>query len=95
MSGENDRDRLLIDLGNEILAAMGAISEAAGEALSSPSEDASRSALAIPSNMMVGEAKPERFLSARNAEVRADLAAAASRGPSRSSRLARAHMGDN
>jgi UvrD-like helicase C-terminal domain len=74
LSGENDRDRLLIDLGNEILAAMGAISEAAGEALSSPSEDASRSALAIPSNMMVGEAKPERFLSARNAEARADLA---------------------
>ena len=71
---KNDRDRVLTKLGDEILAAMATVSKAAGEALSSPHEGASIAALAVPSNRMVGEAKPERFLIAMNAEQRADLA---------------------
>lgn len=74
MSGKNDRDRVLIDLGDEILAAMETVSKSAAKELSSPTQGASIAALAVPSNRMVGEAKPERFMMAMNAEQRADLA---------------------
>jgi len=69
-----DRTQILTDLGDEILAAMSTVSETAAKALSSPDHGPSLSALAMPSNRMVGEAKPERFLIAMNAEQRADLA---------------------
>jgi hypothetical protein len=74
LSGKNDRDRVLTGLGDEILTAMATVSKAAGDALCSPHEVASITALAVPSNRMIGEAKPERFMIAMNREQRADLA---------------------
>jgi hypothetical protein len=74
LSERSNRNQILTGLGDEILAAMATVSEAAAEALSSPNEGISLPSLAIPSNRMVGEAKPERFLMAMNAEQRADLA---------------------
>ncbi|MGM4960912.1 ATP-binding domain-containing protein [Bradyrhizobium barranii] len=73
MSGQNDHDQVLTELGDEILTAMATVSKAAGEALSSHQEVAPITALAMPSNRMTGEAKPERFMIARNREQRADL----------------------
>lgn len=74
MSGSTNRSRVLIGLGDEILAAMGAVSEAARQELSSRAQGASIAALATPSKLMVGDAKPERFLRAKDAEAKAELA---------------------
>jgi hypothetical protein len=74
LSKSDGRDQVLVNLGDEILTAMAAVSEAAGEALSVPSLGASPTALAVPSNLMVGEAKPERRMLASNAEQRGALA---------------------
>ncbi|WP_439401428.1 ATP-binding domain-containing protein [Bradyrhizobium sp. DASA03068] len=74
MSRKDGRDQVLVNLGDEILAAMANVSEAAGEALSGSSGGPSLTALATPSNRMVGEAKPERLMLARNAEERTALA---------------------
>jgi hypothetical protein len=72
LSEENNRGRILIGAAEEILAAMGTVSKAAGEALSQPDPDF-RAALVRPSNMMVGDARPERFQLSKNAERRAEL----------------------
>lgn len=74
MSEKDSRDQVLVNLGDEILTAMAAVSEAAGEILSVPNSGASPTALAAPSNRMVGEAKPERRMLASNAEQRSALA---------------------
>lgn len=74
MSKRTNRKQILAGLGDEILAAMATVSEAAAEALSSSNDSVLLNTLAIPSNRMVGEAKPERFWMAMNAEQRADLA---------------------
>jgi UvrD-like helicase C-terminal domain len=53
---------------------MGAISDAARQEISSRSGGSPQAALATPSKLMVGDAKPERFLRAMDAEARAELA---------------------
>ncbi|WP_253575077.1 ATP-dependent helicase [Bradyrhizobium japonicum] len=70
----DSRDQVLVNLGDEILTAMATVSEAAGIALSKPNRGASVTALAVPSNRMVGEAKAERHMLASNAEARTALA---------------------
>ncbi|MCP1810911.1 DNA polymerase III delta prime subunit, partial [Bradyrhizobium japonicum] len=74
MSEMDSRDQVLVNLGDEILTAMATVSEAAGIALSKPNRGASVTALAVPSNRMVGEAKAERHMLASNAEARTALA---------------------
>jgi hypothetical protein len=71
---QGNRDRVVTDLADEILAAMSTVSNAAAQALASHHQHPSFTALAVPSNPMVGEAKPERFMLAKEAEQRADLA---------------------
>jgi hypothetical protein len=66
------RQQVVYDVGEEILTALQAVSQTAQRALAyAPS--GTTVTLAIPSNMMVGEAKAERFDHARHSEVREQL----------------------
>ncbi|HMJ27133.1 MAG TPA: hypothetical protein VK512_00220 [Xanthobacteraceae bacterium] len=66
------RQQVVYDVGEEILTALQAVFQTAQRALAyAPS--GTTVTLAIPSNMMVGEAKAERFDHARNSELREQL----------------------
>jgi hypothetical protein len=69
----DDQKQCLSDVGEEILAALSVVVQAAQQALSGGSSGISAAALLRPSNLMVGEAHAERFIVAQNAEQRASL----------------------
>ena len=64
---------ILTDVGEKILSGLDAVAQAAREALSAPTIGVSPTTLIRPSNMMVGEAAPERFIHAKSTEERANL----------------------
>jgi hypothetical protein len=69
---KEDRQQVVYDVGEEILTALQAVFLTAQRALAyAPS--GTTVTLANPSNMMVGEAKAERFDHARHSEVREQL----------------------
>ncbi|MHC2432712.1 ATP-binding domain-containing protein [Bradyrhizobium sp. USDA 4451] len=70
MDHDQNRLRSLIDLGEHILAALHTISDAAHDALSQGQFGPSPASLLRQSNMMIGDAKPERFIGATAAETR-------------------------
>src|SRR5689334_769945 len=73
LSEADDPKPLLKEAGEEILAALESIFQSAQRALSEGPSGLSRDSLVRPSNMMVGDAKPEREISAKNAEIRSIL----------------------
>jgi len=73
LGSDEDQKQILEDVGEEILAALSAVAQAAQRALSEAPEGISRMALLRPSNMIVGDAKPERFIGAMNSENRVNL----------------------
>lgn len=70
---DDDRKQVVTDVGEEILAAMTTVVQAAQRALSEAPAGISAMALANPSNMMVGEAKAEKNIGAINTENRTNL----------------------
>ncbi len=72
LGSDQSRDRALNQVGEEILTALGTVAEAARSTLAGGS-GISTSALVNPSNLMVGESKPERLMFAQNSELRAQL----------------------
>lgn len=74
MSDEHARERASIELAEAILGAMTTVSRAARREIASVASGPPTLALATPSNLMVGDARPERYLTATRAEQRADLA---------------------
>jgi hypothetical protein len=64
---------ILNEVGEQILAALESIFQSAQRALAEGPSGISRDSLVRPSNMMVGDAKPERAIHARNAEERIAL----------------------
>jgi len=72
LGSDQSRDRALNQVGEEILTALGTVAEAARSTLAAGS-GISTSALVNPSNLMVGESKPERLMFAQNSELRAQL----------------------
>ena len=73
LSEQQAREQSVMGVANEILEALATVSDAASEALSQPESDLSM-VLANPSNMMVGDARPERAIRARKADDRKHLA---------------------
>ena len=70
---DDDQKRVLTDVGEEILVALEELAKAAERAFFDAPPGISTSALANPSNMMVGTAEPQRRLQAKNADERASL----------------------
>jgi hypothetical protein len=73
MSEADDPKPILKKVGEQILAALESVAESAQRALAEGPSGVSRDALVRPSNMMVGDAKPERAIQARNVDERAIL----------------------
>lgn len=68
-----DQEQTLNDVGEEILAALSNVAQAAIRALSDARAGISTNALANPSNLMVSEGKAERNIVAINSAVRENL----------------------
>ncbi|MEH2565219.1 hypothetical protein V1289_004846 [Bradyrhizobium sp. AZCC 2289] len=73
MDLDESRLKVLADLGEEILAALHTISDAAHDALAYGRIGPSPETLLRQSNMMVGDAKPERFIGATVSEAKEAL----------------------
>jgi hypothetical protein len=73
LNSKDDQKQILNHVGEKILTAMDEVAQAAQRALSEAPSRISTSALIHPSNLMVGEAEPERRMQATNAEERASL----------------------
>src|SRR5271165_4660167 len=71
-SGE-DQERILSEVGEEILVALAAVAQEAQRSLSEASERISINSLANPSNLMVGRGNAERNISAINSAARENL----------------------
>ena len=67
---KDKQNKILIEVGDEILAAIASIADAAQQTLGESSFGLSATALANRSNMMVGVGKPEKFIHAKNASLR-------------------------
>lgn len=73
MEFSDDKQKTLNDVGEQILTALGEVARSAEDALARGPSGLSPSSLVNASNLMVGDAKPEKFIQARNAEERAIL----------------------
>jgi hypothetical protein len=73
MNSVEDQERILNDVGEEILGALAAVAQAAQRSLSEGSERISLNALANPSNLMVGRGNAERNINAINSAARENL----------------------
>ena len=73
MSSDDRKKQDWIETAERILAALSEVVLAAQQALAGRSESFPATFLANPSNMMVGDAKPERFMHAQNMEQRDSL----------------------
>ena len=70
---DDDPKPILNEVGEQILAAVESIAYSAQSALAEGPSGVSRDSLIRPSNMMVGDANPEKTIHAKNAEERAAL----------------------
>jgi UvrD-like helicase C-terminal domain len=70
---QDDPRPVLNEVGEQILAALENVSQSAQRALAEGPSGISRDSLVRPSNMMVGDANPERAIHAKNAEERTAL----------------------
>jgi UvrD-like helicase C-terminal domain len=70
---DDDPKPILNEVGEQILAALETVAQAAQRALAEGPSGISRDSLIRPSNMMVGDANPEKAIHAKNAEERAAL----------------------
>lgn len=73
LSGSSDPKQSLGEVGEQIFAALEGVVEAAQNALAEGPQGVSRDSLVRPSNLMVGDAKPEKTIHAKNSEQRAAL----------------------
>jgi ribosomal protein S28E/S33 len=72
-SFDDDPKPILNQVGGQILATLESIAQSARQALAEGPSGISRDSLVRSSNMMVGDAKPEQTIHAKNAEQRAAL----------------------
>ena len=70
---DDDPKPILNEVGEKILAALESIARSAQSALAEGPSGVSRDSLIRPSNMMVGDANPEKAIHAKNAEERVVL----------------------
>ena len=70
---DDDPKPILNEVGEQILAAVESVARSAQSALAEGPSGVSRDSLIRPSNMMVGDANPEKTIHAKNAEERAAL----------------------
>jgi hypothetical protein len=73
MKADEDKERILSDVGEEILVALAAVAQEAQRSLSEASERISINSLANPSNLMVGRGNAERNINAINSAARENL----------------------
>jgi hypothetical protein len=73
MNFSEDQERILNDVGEEILVALTTVAQAAQRALSEASVRISTNALVNPSNLMVGPGSAERNINAINSAARENL----------------------
>lgn len=73
MNFSEDQERILNEVGEEILSALMAVAEAAQRSLSEASERISTNSLANPSNLMVGRGNAERYIDAINSAAKENL----------------------
>ena len=73
MNFDEEQERILSEVGEEILAALAAVAHAAQQTLSEASDRISMNSLANPSNLMVGRGNAERYIDAVNSAARENL----------------------
>jgi UvrD-like helicase C-terminal domain len=73
MNFSEDQERILNEVGEEILVALTAVAQAAQRSLSEAYDRVSTNSLANPSNLMVGRGNAERYIDAVNSAARENL----------------------
>jgi hypothetical protein len=71
MESSDEKQKTLSDVGEQILTALGKVARSAEDALAHGPSGVSPSSLINASNLMLGDAKPEKFIQAKNAAERA------------------------